>query len=567
MDQPCRNASAVAPQLETRRFHPGPAGLGVRAALAVVMLCCTLLLAFAAEAQPALPMTGFFGGGFGAPGRFTYTQIELEEEGQTLKGRIYQPYHRTDSPPMQNLRRRGLRIGFEAAGLAFELERTDTGYRGTVRDPAGASHPAWFAIRPGSPPAALLARFEGSYDLGGGRLLTLSRNNDGGGFWYVELPSGRTGFLFNLSDTEFLAGPCLYCAGPERMRLRFAPGDGDAPVASVAVRLEGSERTAPRVGGYREERVGFVSRDGTRLAGTLFLPEGARRHPAAALVHGSGGQTRNGFFGHIRFLAEAYARGGIAALAYDKRGTGESEGDWEHAGLALLADDAAAALRYLAGRPDIRASRLGLSGASQAGWIVPMAASRFPGVRILQIRVGSSPMGVEESERRRLVRQMQADGFGAADIERAMRIRTLMDEYARTGRDWERLEAAAAPVAEEYWMRQYIGGLPARDSPDWAWLREAFAYDVRADFARVRGRLQILYGGSDALIDPAVAIPLVRAALADGRAREVEIEIVPGATHHGLEGSTGGEREFPGLSRFVPGYFDRIVSWAAHRLR
>ena len=534
----------------------------------VKSLAAILLLAFAplsaAAAQPAVE--GLYGGGFGPPGEFIYTQIELERTGQWLTGQIHQPYHRTDSPAIKQLSISGNRVAFVADGHRFDLERDPTGFHGLVRTPAGQAIPAWFAIRPGSPPTELLKRYEGTFDLGGGRLLTLSRNNDSGGFWYLELPSGRTGFAFNLSNTEFIAGPCLYCAGPEYLRLRFNSGRGTAPVPRVSVRIGGEQRIAPRLAGYREQPVTFSAKDGVRLAGSLFVPDGGTRHPGVVLVHGSGGQTRNGYYGHIRFLAEAYARRGIAALAYDKRGTGLSKGNYDTAGLATLADDAAAALRYLARRRDIRPDRLALSGASQAGWIVPMAASRFPGVRILQIRVGSAPMGVEESERRRLERQMRADGFGAADIARAMRIRVMMDEFARSGRGWDELAAAAEPVKDEYWMR-YIGSLPPKDSPDWAWLREAFTYDVRSDFAGYRGRWQILFGGSDSLIDPAVVVPLVKAALADGRAQELDIQVLPDATHNGLEGRTGGDKEFPGLSRFVPGYFDTIVGWAEQRLR
>ena len=545
--------------------RPGSLVEGMTAVAAALL---AFFLATAAPAQPPPPpLAGFYGGGFGEPGDFAYTQIELEEQGQTVTGRIYQPYQRADSPAIERLERNGQRLRFEAAGLGFDLHRTATGFEGSVRTTAGEIRPAYFAVRPGSPPAELLATVEGSYDLGAGRVLSLSRNNDGGGFWYLELPSGRTGFLFNLSDTEFVAGPCLYCAGPEYLHLSFTPAEAGGMVRQVAVRIDGRERIATRAPDFREEPVSFVSADGTRLAGSLFLPARGRRHPAVVLVHGSGGQSRNGFFGHIRFLAQAYARQGIAVLAYDKRGTGGSQGDWEQAGLATLADDAAAALRFLAARPDIRRRRLGLSGSSQAGWIVPMAASRYPAVRILQIRSGSAPMGVRESERRRLVRQMRIDGFGQADIDRAMRVRELMDEYAATGRGWDALAAAAAPVADTFWMRHYIGGLPARDHGDWAWLREAFGYDVAGDLAGYRGHVQILLGGSDALIDPALPEALARAALAGGRAREAEIEVVANATHNGLDGRTGGEREFPGLTRFVPGWFDRIVDWADERLR
>jgi hypothetical protein len=284
------------------------------------------------------------------------------------------------------------------------------------------------------------------------------------------------------------------------------------------------------------------------------------------LVHGSGAQTRNGFYGHIRYMAEAYARAGIAALAYDKRGTGESQGQYDTAGFATLADDAAAALRYLRARNDIDGDRLGLSGVSQAGWLSAMAATRFPRVKIVQIRSASAPMGVEESERSRLTRQMHADGFGEAEITKAMQIRTMMDAYAKSERGWDALAAAAEPVKNSFWMKRYIGGLPDKDSSDWPWLREAFAYDVRGDFAAYGGRWQILYGTHDALLDYRVMVPLVRRVLAHGQAREVDIEVIPNGTHDGFDGKTGGDKEFPGLSRFVPGFFDKIVGWAKQRL-
>ena len=159
----------------------------------------------AALGQPP-PMAGFYGGGFGAPGTFTYTQIELAEQAGVLNGQVYEPNDRAGSLPIAGLRRDGPRLRFTADGLAFDLRRTATGFAGSVTSASGR-RPAWFALRPGAAPPALLATVEGSYDLGGGRILSLSRNNDGGGFWYLELPSGRTGFLFNLSDRAFIAGP------------------------------------------------------------------------------------------------------------------------------------------------------------------------------------------------------------------------------------------------------------------------------------------------------------------------------------------------------------------------
>jgi hypothetical protein len=79
-------------------------------------------------------------------------------------------------------------------------------------------------------------------------------------------------------------------------------------------------------------------------------------------------------------LARIIASRGFAVLTYDKRGAGRSAGVYvgdlntSAANLDLLADDAAAAVRELARRPDLHDLPIGLLGISQAGWIMPLAA-------------------------------------------------------------------------------------------------------------------------------------------------------------------------------------------------
>ena len=81
-------------------------------------------------------------------------------------------------------------------------------------------------------------------------------------------------------------------------------------------------------------------------------------------------------------LAERFAKEGIVALVYDKRGAGKSGGEYEgeqsvsEKNIALLADDAISALKKLSGHPSLKGIPVGLSGISQAGWIGPLAAEK-----------------------------------------------------------------------------------------------------------------------------------------------------------------------------------------------
>jgi dienelactone hydrolase len=122
----------------------------------------------------------------------------------------------------------------------------------------------------------------------------------------------------------------------------------------------------------------IVSTDGTVLAGTLSMPRWIRQpFPAMVMVHGSGRLTREDLRGDVRRLV----REGIAVLAYDKRGVGASQGvypqNWGNdaeSTLRILAVDAAAVLDRLRQEPDVDPARVGFFGASQAGWIIPLAA-------------------------------------------------------------------------------------------------------------------------------------------------------------------------------------------------
>jgi cephalosporin-C deacetylase-like acetyl esterase len=121
----------------------------------------------------------------------------------------------------------------------------------------------------------------------------------------------------------------------------------------------------------KTELVHFYS-DGCRLAGRLNIPDGAtveNKRPGIVLCHG---------FTGIKELilpqyAEAFAEAGFAALAFDYRGFGESDGQ---RGRLLWHDQAADirnAVTFMTTRDEIDAERLGLWGTSYGGALAPYA--------------------------------------------------------------------------------------------------------------------------------------------------------------------------------------------------
>jgi alpha-beta hydrolase superfamily lysophospholipase len=126
---------------------------------------------------------------------------------------------------------------------------------------------------------------------------------------------------------------------------------------------------------------------GARIAGTLYEPSSPGPHPALIWVHGSGEHTRLYFGDFVKTLVQA----GIAVASFDKRGVGDSGGDCclGDGHYNLLAADADGAVEALRNQSEIDPNKVGLFGASEAGWVVPLAVSRDPHVAF--VALGSGP--------------------------------------------------------------------------------------------------------------------------------------------------------------------------------
>ena len=119
------------------------------------------------------------------------------------------------------------------------------------------------------------------------------------------------------------------------------------------------------------EEVTLRTADGLTLRG-WFSP--GRRRAAVVLVHGGDGHR-------AQLLAEALllARAGYGFVAYDSRASGDSDGD-----LMTMGDheqrDLAAALDFLAARPEIDPRRIAVLGFSIGGSTATMTAAADPRV-------------------------------------------------------------------------------------------------------------------------------------------------------------------------------------------
>src|SRR3954447_25093709 len=113
------------------------------------------------------------------------------------------------------------------------------------------------------------------------------------------------------------------------------------------------------------------------IAWCLWLPDEAitpqRRDPVPAVIilHGAGSRKEN----HADYARAATAYG-FAALTFDNRGHGETEGDLD----ASVIDDLGELARMLAERPETDGGRIAARGSSMGGLMALHLAAASPDV-------------------------------------------------------------------------------------------------------------------------------------------------------------------------------------------
>ena len=284
------------------------------------------------------------------------------------------------------------------------------------------------------------------------------------------------------------------------------------------------------------------------LSGSLLLPHRPGVYPSVVFLHGSGPEGR---FAN-RYLAQRFAEAGFAALISDKRGVGQSGGDWRQAGFDDLAADAAAWVRLLRTRVDIDPGRIGLYGHSQGGTIAPLAAEAAGGLAFV-IASAASGLSPAETEIYSLDNSLGVPDLPPDEARDARAfVRGLVD-VAYGGADRATFDRLAATFRSRAW---YFDP-PSEDDSYWAFSARISSYDPLPRWRALAAPALLLYGERDERTPPAASIAAIRAALAEGGRAAPTVRIYPGADHAFHLLSTPG-----GWPRRVPDYAQTVVAWA-----
>jgi hypothetical protein len=224
----------------------------------------------------------------------------------------------------------------------------------------------------------------------------------------------------------------------------------------------------------------------------VALPEGTGPWPAVLLIAGSGRVDRNE--NAKRFAIDAlhqvalYLAGqGVATLRYDKRGVGQSEGDYYESGFFDQVFDASSALDYLKSREDIRADLVFLLGHSEGALIATRMAGTGADVAGAILLAGTARSGEEVLKWQTEQVMKGLHGFNKWLID-LLHIDVLK-------REAEQLDKIKRSTKNAY--RVQLAKINAR------WLREFMAYDPAQDLPNIQVPVLAITGSKDIQVMPA----------------------------------------------------------------
>ncbi|HET8882367.1 MAG TPA: alpha/beta hydrolase [Solimonas sp.] len=329
------------------------------------------------------------------------------------------------------------------------------------------------------------------------------------------------------------------------------------------------QRAGLRFDAVTGQRIALLQTDtrfqgsGVTLAGRLTLPPGNARVPIVVLVHGAEHDSAIEF----NSLQRRFAAAGIGTFVYDKRGTGASAGRYSQDYL-LLATDAVLAAREAKRLAGARAGRIGYQGASQGGWVAPLAA-RIEPVDFVIVSFGLAVSPIEE-DREAIAYDIERAGYGA-DIEaKAMQVAdaTAAIVVSNFTEGFEQLDEVKKKYGAEPWfkaVRGNVSGYILDAAPDT--IRKQFpalleGMPAQYDPMPVLENLQVpqlwILGGKDKDAPPAETIR--RLARLRKAGRPIAMQIFPNAEHgmYEFEIAADGER----LSTRQPaGYFAKMCDF------
>ncbi|GBF77785.1 alpha/beta hydrolase [Paenibacillus sp. 598K] len=266
-----------------------------------------------------------------------------------------------------------------------------------------------------------------------------------------------------------------------------------------------------------ERKVQIETAEG-KLTGILALPEGREGRVGLVLfIHGDGPIDASHDDGY-RPVWERLAARGYASLSLDKRGIGGSEGDWLAQTMDDRVEEARQALAWARQQPEIDPDRIGVWGASQAGWVIPKLA----GAERLVFSILVSPAINWLTQGQYHTRShLAGQGASETEIEQRLRDQAQVVELLREGASYETY-VAKTPESEPMSRER------------WAFVQANYNSDATEDLAHFDTPVLLLLGEDDIHVDVRETEAVYRERVAQDL---LTVELLPDTEHSMLQTS------------------------------
>lgn len=219
-----------------------------------------------------------------------------------------------------------------------------------------------------------------------------------------------------------------------------------------------------------DKNVRFNSKE-FQLAGTLSLPDKGDSIPTVLLIPGSGPVDRNENHKKIKLnvfyeLSAFLSSHGFAVLRYDKRGIGESSGNYWETGFHDNISDVLNALEFLKSQKEIDAKKIFLLGHSEGAFISTHIAGSGRDIAGIIFLAGGAHSG-EETLKWQAVKVVEGmKGFNKwlinllhLDVTKSQQ--KQIDKIKKSTKDSYRIQLISKLNAK--WMREFLAYDPADD--------------------------------------------------------------------------------------------------------
>ncbi|MHA6531275.1 alpha/beta hydrolase family protein [Paenibacillus sp. BAC0078] len=298
-----------------------------------------------------------------------------------------------------------------------------------------------------------------------------------------------------------------------------------------------------------EESVEIPSPQG-KLTGTLVLPKQEYDKLGLVLfIHGDGPINASHDDGY-KPLWEKLASQGYASLSLNKRGIDGSEGNWLDQNIDDRVEEARQALAWARMQPMIDDARIGVWGASQAGWVIPKLAGKEPLAFSILVSPAINWLTQGEYNTRE---QMAKDGHSEAEISKQIEYERQLKELLKEGASYE-----------EYVTAAHKDDVMSKER--WTFVSKNFKVDAAADLHNFNTPVLLLLGDKDINVDWKETEQVYRKEVSPSSL--LSVKVFPDTEHSMLTTQTA-DSEFRALliSLFAPrkitvnGYMEQIAQF------